>query len=77
MPKVVPQYKEAAKERIIQAALEVYAEKGPYQATMEGIAKKLGVSKGALYLYSKSKEELTNEIIKMPEQSVRKFFDYS
>lgn len=75
MPKVVPQYKEEAKERIIQAALEVYAEKGPYQATMDDVAKKLGVSKGALYLYFKSKEELMNEIIRRPEQSVRKFLD--
>jgi len=73
MPKVVPQYKEEAKERIIQAALDVYAEKGPYEATMDDVAKKLGVSKGALYLYFKSKDELLYEIIKRPEQSVRRF----
>ena len=73
MPKVVPQYKKEAKERIIQAALQVYAEKGPYEATMDDVAKKLGVSKGALYLYFKSKEELMNEIVKRPEQSIRRF----
>jgi AcrR family transcriptional regulator len=73
MPKVVPAYKEEAKERIIQAALQVYAEKGPYDATMEDVAKKLGVTKGALYLYFKSKDELLSEIIKRPEQSMRRF----
>lgn len=73
LPKVVPQYKEEAKERIIQAALEVFAEKGLYKATMDDIAKKLGVSKGALYLYFKSKDELIREITKRPEQDVRRF----
>jgi AcrR family transcriptional regulator len=73
MPKVVPQYKEEAKERIIQAALEIYSEKGPNQVTMDDVAKKLGVSKGALYLYFKSKDEILNEVIKATEQSVRKF----
>lgn len=75
MPKVVPQYKEEAKERIIQAALQVYAEKGLYEATMDDVARKLGVSKGALYLYFKSKEELLNQIIKRPEQSVYHFLE--
>jgi len=74
MPKVVPGYKEEAKERIIQAALQIYAEKGPYESTMDDVAKKLGVSKGALYLYFKSKDELLNEIIKRPEQNMRRFF---
>ena len=58
MPKVVPEYKEEARERIMDAAKQVFAEKGYHEATMDEVAKRLGVSKGALYLYFSSKEEL-------------------
>ena len=58
MPKVVPQYKEEARKRIVEAALRVFAEKGYHEATMEEVADKLGVSEGAIYLYFKSKREL-------------------
>jgi AcrR family transcriptional regulator len=62
MPRVVPEYKEEAKTRILSAANQVFGEKGYRQATMDDVAKKLGVSKGALYLYFASKEELFEEI---------------
>ncbi len=58
MPKVVPEYKEEAKSRILDAANRVFAEKGYHEATMDDIAKRLGVSKGAIYLYFSSKEDL-------------------
>ncbi len=62
MPRVVPEYKEEARSRILEAANQVFAEKGYRQATMDDVAKKLGVSKGALYLYFASKEELFEAI---------------
>lgn len=58
MPKVVPEYKEKARERILEAALRTFSEKGYYETRMEDIAEKLGVSKRTLYLYFKNKEEL-------------------
>ncbi|HLE65109.1 MAG TPA: TetR/AcrR family transcriptional regulator [Candidatus Bathyarchaeia archaeon] len=58
MPKVVAEYKEEARARIVKAALRTFSEKGYHQTTMDDIAKRLGVSKGALYLYFPSKEEL-------------------
>ena len=58
MPKVVPEYKQEARGRIVEAALAVFSEKGYHQTTMDDIARRLGVSKGALYLYFASKEEL-------------------
>jgi AcrR family transcriptional regulator len=36
---------------IVQAALEVFAERGFAAAKLEEIARRAGVSKGALYLY--------------------------
>ncbi len=58
MPKVLPEYKEEAKKRIICAALEVMKTKGYSSTTMEDIAAHMGVSKGAIYLYFKSRDEL-------------------
>ena len=62
MPKVVPEYKEEAKSRILDAAAKVFAEKGYHQATMDDVARSIGVSKGAIYLYFKNKEELFEEL---------------
>src|SRR5437899_2554547 len=62
MPRVIPEYKEEARTRILAAANQVFGEKGYRQATMDDVAKKLGVSKGALYLYFASKEELFEAI---------------
>lgn len=58
MPRVVPEYKNEAKARIINAATQVFATKGFHQATMDDVAGVLGVSKGALYQYFKNKDEL-------------------
>jgi AcrR family transcriptional regulator len=64
MPKVVPQYREEAKSRILETATRVFSEKGYHETTMEDVAEGMGVSKGALYLYFGSKEELFREICK-------------
>lgn len=64
MPKVVPEYKEEAKSRILEAANKIFAEKGYHEATMDDIAKRLGVSKGAIYLYFASKEDLFEAMCK-------------
>ncbi len=62
MPKVVPGYKEEAKKRILESALRVFSEKGYRQSTMDDVAKAVGVSKGAIYIYFKSKEDLFGEL---------------
>ncbi len=65
MPRVVPEYKEKAKDRITEAALQVFARNGYHDATMDDIAERLGVSKGALYQYFKSKEDLYRAILEV------------
>lgn len=57
-PKVTGQYKTEIKEKIIQAAIESFAQTGFDRTKMEDIAKRLGLSKGTIYLYFASKEEL-------------------
>ena len=68
MPKVVPEYKEEAKSRILKTATEMFIENGYKKTKMTEIAKKLGVSKGALYQYYNSKEELLIEVLKSGAQ---------
>jgi AcrR family transcriptional regulator len=63
MPRVIPEYKEKAKDRIVEAAFEVFSQKGYHDTTMDDVAEKLGVSKGALYQYFKSKEDLYRAIL--------------
>jgi AcrR family transcriptional regulator len=63
MPKVVPEYKEQAKRKIVEAGAHVFTEKGYHKTKMDDIAEKLGVSKGAIYQYFKSKEQLFFEVI--------------
>lgn len=71
MPKVVPEYKDEAKKRIISAALEVMGEKGYSHTTMEDIASHMGVSKGAIYQYFKTRDELLASFVrKMHEKNL-------
>jgi len=63
MPRVVPEYKEKARDRIVEAAHEVFSEKGYHYATMDDIAERIGVSKAALYQYFESKEDLYRAIL--------------
>ncbi len=71
MPKVVPEYKEEARSRILDAANKVFAEKGYHEATMDDIAKRLGVSKGAIYLYFASKEDLFEAMCKTAPEAFK------
>ncbi len=48
----------SARNRVLQAALEVFSAKGYHEATMDEVARQAQVSKGALYLYFPSKQAL-------------------
>jgi len=58
------------KQRIFDAALEVFTERGFEQATMDEIAAASDVAKGTLYLYFKSKEDLLDQLLLMTSQKV-------
>ena len=71
MPKVVPEYKEEAKARILSVATDLFLEKGVKKTKMTEIAEELGVSKGAIYQYFDSKNELLIEAVKSGSQFSR------
>jgi AcrR family transcriptional regulator len=71
MPRVIPEYKEAAKNRIIQAAIRVFSKKGYQDTSMDEIAKEVGVTKATLYLYFESKKDLLKKISMLASQTLR------
>ena len=56
--------KEARPQELLDAALDLFVEKGFAATRSEEVASRAGVSKGTLYLYYPSKEELLKEVIR-------------
>ena len=56
--------KEDRPQEITEAALAAFAEKGYAATRVDDVAKRAGVSKGLLYLYFKTKEELFKAVIR-------------
>src|ERR1035441_9442112 len=62
-----PRWRRLPEERpqqILDAALSVFSEHGIDAAKLEEIAAKAGVSKGTIYLYFPSKEDLFREVVR-------------
>lgn len=61
-----PRWQRRADDRpqeILEAALAVFVERGFAAARLEEVARRAGVSKGTLYLYFSSKEELLQALV--------------
>lgn len=66
MPRTSVQYESIRQEKrklILETALELFAENGYYGTSISHIAKKAGISKGLLYNYFESKEDVLKSII--------------
>jgi AcrR family transcriptional regulator len=58
-----PDVSDERKQQILNAAEQVFTKKGLDEARMDDIADQTGLSKGTLYLYFKSKEDLVIAIL--------------
>ena len=56
------------KERILEAALELFAEKGYLGTSMSDIANRLRITKGALYKHYTGKQEILDSIVERMNQ---------
>jgi len=66
MPRTKKQFEEirkSSRQKILDAALEVFAKEGYHSSTVSSIAKTAGISQGLLYNYFKSKEEVLHELM--------------
>jgi TetR/AcrR family fatty acid metabolism transcriptional regulator len=61
------------RERILKAAIKVFAKTGFYDARVSEVAKAAGVADGTIYLYFKSKDEL---LVSLFEDRVEKLLAY-
>src|SRR5579863_2249574 len=59
-------------ELILQAAEEVFQEKGYYEASMDEIAARVGIAKGTIYTHFPGKEEL---VIELFNRSMQRLLD--
>ncbi len=77
-PRTSKQYEEIREEKktlIMDVALEHFANVGFHSTTINHIAMHAGISKGLMYNYFKSKEDLLNEIIKRSVAEIYLYFD--
>jgi AcrR family transcriptional regulator len=66
MPRTKEQFEEirkSSKQKILDAALEVFAKEGYHSSSVGAIAKTAGISQGLMYNYFKSKDELLHELM--------------
>jgi AcrR family transcriptional regulator len=58
MPRLSADREAAVRERIVRAAVEVFAEKGYHRATIADVVARAGLSVGAIYTHFSGKEQL-------------------
>lgn len=78
MPRTPQQFegiREEKKALIMRAAMELFATNGFHATTISSIAKEAGISKGLLYNYFESKEELIKAIIYSGLENLDKLID--
>ncbi len=63
MARVNREYREDAKERIVNAALNIVINKGWDAMTLDAIAQEIGVTTPALYSYFKNRDALQDEVV--------------
>lgn len=78
-PKTSEQFekiRQLRKAELTEAAMELFANNGFAGTSISSIAKKAGVSKGLVYNYFKSKEELVKEIVMAGIKAIVKEMDF-
>ncbi len=70
MPRIITEYKEEVRKKIIEAAFSLFLDKGYHGTTMDEIAERLGVTKPALYQYFPSKEDLFAAVAERSRQEL-------
>ncbi|WP_209331772.1 TetR/AcrR family transcriptional regulator [Lunatimonas salinarum] len=62
-------------KKILEAAIKIFAEKGPHYTRIEEVAAQAKMSKGLTYFYFKSKEDLYMAVVKKAFEDFRDMFN--
>jgi AcrR family transcriptional regulator len=77
-PRTPSQFREIREEKkslLMDVALRLFASDGYHNTTISKIARQAGISKGLIYNYFDSKEELLSEIISKSFDEIARYFD--
>ena len=78
MPRTPEQFekiREVKRSRIMDVALELFANEGYHNTSISKIAQKAGISKGLMYNYFDSKEDLVRAVLEEGLNELAKLFD--
>ena len=64
MPKVSAEHEQQQRRKILQAAVECFCRRGYHNTSVQDICDEAGLSKGGLYTYFKSKEQILAAVVK-------------
>ncbi len=71
-PKVSEEHMEERRQQILDAAVRSFSRGGLHQTTIEDIRLEAGLSRGAVYHYFKSKEEVFEALMDESALSIRR-----
>ena len=74
-PKQFEEIREEKKKLIMQVALELFANEGFHTTSISKIAKKAEISKGLMYNYFDSKDDLLKDVVLEGFSEIFKYFD--
>ena len=63
MPKVTVEHEQQQREKILQAAAACFYRRGYHRATIQDVCEEAGLSKGGLYTYFQSKEDVLAAVV--------------
>jgi AcrR family transcriptional regulator len=77
MPRIIPEYKEEVRKKIVDTAYDLFKDRGYHGTTMEDIAGALGVTKPAIYQYFPGKEDLFAAVSERGRQELKGILEQS
>ena len=78
MSETIDTKKEAKKSSLLQAALDLFLEKGVSKTSISEIAERANVAKGTFYLYFKDKDALLEQLLyQLSYDIIQQAYDYT
>lgn len=74
-PKISKQEKEQRRSKLLKAARQVFIDKGYEPATFKDIVEKADISRGGIYLYFQTKEEIFVALLDLQDREYGQYID--
>ncbi|WP_052088213.1 TetR family transcriptional regulator [Paenibacillus wynnii] len=74
-PKISDDQKEQRRRKILEAAKQVFIDKGYEPATLKDIVEEAGMSRGWIYLYFQTKEEIFEALLDLQDSEYERYIE--